>query len=192
MRTARKFHIASWAMIKIVADLEDCQEGSEDISYCQVGRDEHLRLSESLMDSEESSIQHWVLMKMGSVDLIICQEGSGSIPYCQMGRDELISRIQPEELTEKESSESDQQVQLTAEDMRSRMMIGGIQVFLPFSQEEAEIVLQMQTTAEEQSQLTMTVKRKLEQTFETTQAMKGRMSVLRNNSMISASELRAL
>jgi hypothetical protein len=38
-------------------DLEDCQEGSGSISDCQVGRDEHSRLSESLMDSEVSSIQ---------------------------------------------------------------------------------------------------------------------------------------
>jgi hypothetical protein len=57
-------------------DLEDCQEGSGSISNCQVGRDEHSRLSESLMDLEVSSIQQGVMMKMGSVDLIICQEGS--------------------------------------------------------------------------------------------------------------------
>jgi hypothetical protein len=42
------------------------------------------------MDSEESSIQQGVLMKMGSVDLIVYQEGSGSIPYCQVGRDEQM------------------------------------------------------------------------------------------------------
>jgi hypothetical protein len=76
-----------------------------------VGRDENLRPSESLMDSEESSIQQGVLMKMGSVDLIVCQEGSGSIPYCQVGRDEQmrlsvglinseVSWNQPGELTE--------------------------------------------------------------------------------------------
>jgi hypothetical protein len=63
------------------------------------------------MDSEESSIQQGVLMKMGSVDLIVCQEGSGSIPYCQVGRDEQmrlsvglinseVSWNQPGELTE--------------------------------------------------------------------------------------------
>ena len=38
---------------------------------CQVGRDDHLRLSESLMDSKESSIQQGLLMKMGSVDIIV-------------------------------------------------------------------------------------------------------------------------
>jgi hypothetical protein len=37
-------------------DLKDCQEGSRSISDCQVGRDEHMRLSEGLMDSVESSI----------------------------------------------------------------------------------------------------------------------------------------
>jgi hypothetical protein len=52
------------------------------------GRDKNTRLSESLMDSEVSSIQQGVLMKMGSVDLIVCQEGSRKIPYCQVGRDE--------------------------------------------------------------------------------------------------------
>jgi hypothetical protein len=40
-----------------------------------------------------------------------------------------VSWNQPRELTE--HVDLDQQVQLTAEDMRSRMMIGGIQVFLP-------------------------------------------------------------
>ena len=63
-------------------DLEDCQEGSESIEDCQegsgsmlncrVGRGEKLRLSESLMDSMESSIQQELLMKMGSVDLMVC------------------------------------------------------------------------------------------------------------------------
>jgi hypothetical protein len=62
--------------MRSLRDLEDCQEGSGSISDCQVGRDEHSRLSESLMDSEVSSIQQGVLMKMGSVDLIICQESS--------------------------------------------------------------------------------------------------------------------
>jgi hypothetical protein len=62
--------------MRSLRDLEDCQEGSrwEDISDCQVGRDENSRPSESLMDSEVSSIQQGVLMKMGSVDLIVCQE----------------------------------------------------------------------------------------------------------------------
>jgi hypothetical protein len=38
-------------------DLEDCQEGSGSVLNCQEGRDEKLRLSESLLDSRESSIQ---------------------------------------------------------------------------------------------------------------------------------------
>jgi hypothetical protein len=53
-------------------DLEDCHEGSGSISNFQVSRDEHSRLSESLMDLEVSSIQQGLLMKMGSVDLIVC------------------------------------------------------------------------------------------------------------------------
>jgi hypothetical protein len=74
-------------------DLKDCQEGSGSVLSCLEGRDEKLRLSESLLDSRESSIQQRLLMKMGSVDLIICQgSSSGSIPYCQMGRDDLRSQ----------------------------------------------------------------------------------------------------
>jgi hypothetical protein len=43
--------------MRSLRDLEDCQEGSGSISDCQEGRDEHSRLSESLMDLEVSSIQ---------------------------------------------------------------------------------------------------------------------------------------
>jgi hypothetical protein len=53
-------------------NLEDCQEGSRSILNFQVGRDENLGPSEGLMDSEESSIQQRLLMKMGSVDLMVC------------------------------------------------------------------------------------------------------------------------
>jgi hypothetical protein len=63
------------------------------------------------MDSEVSSIQQGVLMKMGSVDLIVCQGSNEQIPYFQVGRDEQmrlfeglinseVSWNQPEELTE--------------------------------------------------------------------------------------------
>jgi hypothetical protein len=98
--------------MRSLRDLEDCQEGSGSISDCQVGRDENSRLSESLMDSEVSSIQQGLLMKMGSVDLIVCQESSGSIPYCQVGRDEQMrlfgshEELIAEELTEQMRSES--------------------------------------------------------------------------------------
>jgi hypothetical protein len=88
-----------------VEDLKNCQEGREEIPYCQVGKDEHSRLSESLVESNVSSIQQGVLMKMGSVDLIVCQGSSREIPYCHMGRDEQVSWNQPEELTKKMSSE---------------------------------------------------------------------------------------
>jgi hypothetical protein len=139
--------------MRSLRDLEDCQEGNGSISDCQVARDENLRLSESLMDSEVSSIQQGLLMKMGSVDLIVWKEGSEHIPYCQVGRDEQmrlsvglinseVSWNQPEELTEQVSSEMnlDQQMQLTEEeDMRDLLMIGGIKVFLPLAQEEAEV-----------------------------------------------------
>jgi hypothetical protein len=127
-------------------------------------------------------------MKTGSVDLIVCQEGSESIPYCQVGRDEQmrlsvglinseVSWNQPGELTEQVSSkiDLDQHVQLTEEeeDQDDILMIGGIGVFLPCAQEEAEVyVADDATTVEEKSQLTMTIREEeeLEQVFETTQA----------------------
>jgi hypothetical protein len=169
--------------MRSLRDLEDCQEGSGTILNFQVGRDENPRLSESLIDSEESSIQQGLLMKMGSVDLIVCQEGSESIPYCQVGRDEQmrlsvglinseVSWNQPGELTEKMNSKMDldQQMQLTeVEDQDDILMIGGIGVFLPCSQEEAEISVAYGAAAE-QSQRTMTVKEELEQTLEAAQA----------------------
>jgi hypothetical protein len=86
-------------------DLKYCQEGSESVSNYQVGRNENLRLSEGLMDSEKSSVQQGVLMKMGSVDLIVYQVSSRSIPYCQVGRDEHMNLNHPEELTEMRLSE---------------------------------------------------------------------------------------
>jgi hypothetical protein len=149
-------------------DLKDYQEGSGSIEDCQEGRDEHLRPFEGLM---ESSIQQGVLMKMGSVDLIFCQEGSRSIPYCHVDRDEQMNLDQPGELIEQVNL--DQQVQLTEEeeDQNDILMIGGIQVFLPFSQEEVEICVAYGTsTVGEQSvvtvkrklELMMTIKRKLE------------------------------
>jgi hypothetical protein len=73
-------------------------------------------------------------MKMGSVDLIVCQEGSREIPYCQVGRDEQM-RLS-EGLINSEVS-LDQQMQLTKEeDQDSILMIGGIEIFLPFTREE--------------------------------------------------------
>jgi hypothetical protein len=37
----------------ITEDLIDCQVGREEIPYCQVGKGEQMRLSESLMNSGE-------------------------------------------------------------------------------------------------------------------------------------------
>jgi hypothetical protein len=137
------------------------------------GRDEKLRLSESLLDSRESSIQKRLLMKMGLVDLIICQGSSSeSIPYGQMGRDDLKIQTQPGELTEHISSQEDQQMKLTGEEEHQDdiLMIGGIEIFLPFAQEEAENSVVHAATAE-QPQLEMTVEEEeLEQVSETAQA----------------------
>jgi hypothetical protein len=166
--------------------LEDCQEGNESVLSCLEGRDEKLRLSESLLDSRESSIQQRLLMKMGSVDLIVCQGSGGSIPYFQVGMDEQIkpsvglsnsevSWNQLRELTKQVDSRMnvDQEMQLTGEEEHQDgiLMIGGIEIFLPFAQEEAENSVQNETTAGEQSQLMMTVKEEeeLEKVSETAQ-----------------------
>jgi hypothetical protein len=119
--------------------------------------------------------------EMGSVDSIDCQEGSREIPICQVGRDEQlrlceslinseVSLDQPEELTEQVSSEMDlnQQMKLTEEDLRSFLMIGGIEIFLPFSQEEAEVCVVDAATAEA-GQPAETVREALEQTLEAAQ-----------------------
>jgi hypothetical protein len=155
-------------------DLKDCQEGSGSILSCLEGRDEKLRLSESLLDSRESSSQQRLLMKMGSVDLIICQGSSnGSIPHGQMGRDDLRSQIQPGKLTEHISSQEDQQMKLTGEEEHQDdiLMIGGIEIFLSFAQEGAENSVADIAAATEQSPQEMTVRkeRKLEQVSETAQ-----------------------
>jgi hypothetical protein len=42
------------------------------------------------MDSEVSSTQQGVLMKMGSVDLIVYQGSSKEVPYFQVGRDKKM------------------------------------------------------------------------------------------------------
>jgi len=81
----------------------------------------------------------------------------------------------PEELTEQVGSriDFDQQVQMTeGGDQDDILMIGGIELFLPCAQEEAESCVAGEATAEEQSQLEMTVRkeRKLEQECEIAQA----------------------
>jgi hypothetical protein len=87
-----------------------------------------------------------------------------------------VSWNQPGELTEQVSSKNlDQQMQLTEVKMDDLLMIGGIGIFLPCAQEEAEICVADGATAE-QSQLTMTVKRRIGADFETAQADEGRMS----------------
>jgi hypothetical protein len=59
--------------------------GGEEIPYCQVGKGEHMRLSESLMNSRMSLGQQGVLMEMGSINLINCQVGISELLSCQVG-----------------------------------------------------------------------------------------------------------
>jgi hypothetical protein len=128
-------------------------------------------------------------MKMGSVDLIICHRSSGNIPYFQVGRDKQMNLDKPEELTEQmrlsdslinSENNLDQQMQLTEEeDQNDTMMIGGIGIFLPCAQEEAENRVEngIETTREQSAvtvkrklELEMNVKEKLEQTLKSAQA----------------------
>jgi hypothetical protein len=75
----------------------------------------------------------------------------------------------------------DQQMQLTEEeDQSSILMIGGIQVFLPFSQEEVEIfIADVEAATTEAGQPAETVREALEQMSEAAQE-KEKMSILRN------------
>jgi hypothetical protein len=145
-------------------DLIDCHEDSQGISHFQVGNGS--RSLRDLIDCQEGSREFPIFQvgkgtKMGSVDSIDCQEGSRKIPIFQVGRDEQmrlseglinseVSLNQPEELTEEE-------------DLRSLLMIGGIQIFLPFAQEEAEIcVADVEAATTEVGQLAETVREELE------------------------------
>jgi hypothetical protein len=151
-------------------DLTDCQEGNSKFPVCQVGKGIEMGLSESLMDSEMSSIQPKVLIKMGSVDLIVYQGSSRKIPYYQVGRDKQVRLC--ESLMNSEVS-LDQQMQLTKEeDLRNLLMIGGIQIFLPLSLEEAKVCVADEATTSRERQLAETVKEELEQVFETAQVEK--------------------
>jgi hypothetical protein len=124
--------------LRSLRDLIDCQEGSREFPIFQVGKG----------------------TEMGSVDSIDCQEGSRKIPIFQVGRDKQM-RLS-EGLINSEVS-LDQQMQLTEEeDQRNLLMIGGIQIFLPFSQGEAEICVADAATTEA-GQLAETVREELEQ-----------------------------
>jgi hypothetical protein len=186
--------------LRSLRDLTDCQEDSQGISHCQVGNG--LRSLRDLIDYQEGSGRFPIFQvgkgtEMESVDSIDCQEGSRKIPYCQVGRDEQVSWNQPEELTEKMSSELDldQQMQLTEEEnQNSILMIGGIEIFLPFSQGKAEVCvadIEVATT-EAERQPAVTVKEALEQVLETAQTEEGDDEHSRNGSLHSARKLSGL
>jgi hypothetical protein len=81
-----------------------------------------------------------------------------------------VSLDQSEELTEQVSLEMylDQQMQLTEkEDQRNLLMIGGIQIFLPHSPEEAKVYVADEVATTRERQPALTVKEELEQTLET-------------------------
>jgi hypothetical protein len=60
--------------MRSLRDLEDCQEGSRSIPYCQVGRDEQMRLSEGLMNSEVSQNQPEELTEQVSSEVDLDQQ----------------------------------------------------------------------------------------------------------------------
>jgi hypothetical protein len=86
-----------------------------------------------------------------------------------------VSWNQPEELTEQVSSEMDldQQIQLTEEEeWRNLLMMGGIEIFLPFSQEEVENCVADAATTEAEQPVVTVGEEELEKIFETTQVEK--------------------
>jgi hypothetical protein len=130
-------------------DLTNCHEDSQGISHCQER-------------NEVRSLR----------DLMDCQEGSKKFPIFQVGMgtemglfeslmNSEVSLDQPEELTEQMSSEMDldQHMQLTEEEYwRNLLMIGGIEIFLPLSPEEAKIYLADEAATARERQPAMTVK----------------------------------
>jgi hypothetical protein len=157
--------------LRSLRDLKDYHEDSQGISHCQLGND--MRSLRDLTDCQEGRERFPVCQvgketEMELVDSMDCQEGSGDIPYCQVGRDD---QMRLSEGLINSWMDLDQQVQLTEEeDLRDLLMIGGIQVFLPFAQEEAEFCIADAATVEEQSVVTVREEEKLEQTLEAAQA----------------------
>jgi hypothetical protein len=91
-------------------DLIDCQVGSKKFPNCQVGRGKEMRLSESLMNSEESSDQQGVLT--GENQKIILMIGgirvflpSNPIEAREGVADAVTTRGQPEKLVREEEVE---------------------------------------------------------------------------------------
>jgi hypothetical protein len=91
-------------------DLIDCQVGSREFPNFQVGREKEMRLSESLRSSEVSSCQQGVL---------IDGDSCGFADHVNEDDEKLNTSITKEE------------------DQRSILIIGGIKIFLPNSQVEA-------------------------------------------------------
>jgi hypothetical protein len=107
-------------------------------------------------------------IEMRSVDLIDCQEGDREIPYFQVGRDEQMRLF--EGLINSEVSLNHLEELTEEEYQKNLLMIGGIQIFVPFSKEEVEIcVVDVATEAGQPSE---TVKEALEQTWEVAQEEK--------------------
>jgi hypothetical protein len=187
--------------LRSVEGLKDCREDGQGISNCQLGKETEMRSAEDLMGCQEDNEEtlHCQLgnerrsdedledCQEGRGNIEDCQEGRGSVLNCQVGRDEQLrpsvglnnsemSWNQPGELAKQEGSKvnMDQQVQLieVKEHQDDILMIGGIQLFLPSAQEEAKISVINVATAEEQSQLEMTVEKekKLVQMVQTAQA----------------------
>jgi hypothetical protein len=111
-------------------DLRNCQVGGEELSSFQVGNE------------------------MGSLeDLIDCQEGRTEIPNFQVGKGSEMRLV--DNLMNSEVS-SYQQGELMEGDQRFLLIIGGIEVFLPYSPVEAKACVAVATiTGEGQPDVTV-------------------------------------
>lgn len=121
--------------MRSLRDLMDCQEGSKKFPICQVGMGTKMRLSEGLMDSEESSYQQGMLKDADSY---------GSANRVNEDDDKLKTCT------------------IREEDRRNLLMIGGIEIFLPLSPEEAKVCVADEAATTGERQPTMTVKEELE------------------------------
>jgi hypothetical protein len=138
-------------------DLIDCQVGRDGLSNFQVGN--RKRSSEGLVycqegGAESSNFQEGT--KMGLTDLIDCQVGRerGETPYFQEGKGD---QMRPCESLMNSEVSSDQREELIEKDQRNLLIIGGIHIFLPNSQDEARKDVAGTTT---EGQPTKTIKEK--------------------------------
>jgi hypothetical protein len=159
-----------------VEDLIDCQKGSDGISSFQVGNEE---VSLDIIDCEKGSdgiSSFQVGNEEVSLDLIDCQGGRGEIPYHQVGKGEEMnsaeSSYQQGVLINEDScgfadhmnedscgfadhmNEDDEKLYIPIaieRDQRCVLIIGGIQLFLPYSLAKTNTIVSHEEVVQQES-----------------------------------------